>query len=106
MWPYTKKFNDLKTFDEWLQHKKESNEFDPYFICGMLLFVVAAFCLVTGYNAGMADKVNPSEIACSAVGMELASNQTTLYYANDFCVDARGVFHKVLINDGKVYIDK
>ena len=102
MWPYSKKFIDLKTFEDWLQHRKESNKIDaPFFAILVVIAIIMAYYV--GYSVGIIeDSGNAEKIACSAVGMEMVPEN----YVNKFCVDSNGTFHRVVVTDGKVYIDK
>ena len=102
MWPYSKKFKDLKTFEDYLQHKKESSKIDAPFFVGMVVLAIIAAYFV-GFTAGMLENIGDAEeIVCSAVGMEMVPEN----YVNKFCVDSNGTFHRVVVTDGKVYIDK
>jgi len=72
-----------------------------FFIIVAILAILMAYFF--GVTAGVLESsVDAEEIACSAVGMEAVSESSV----NKFCVDSNGTFHRVVVTDGKVYIDK
>jgi len=99
---YSKKFEELKSFDDWLQHEKEGNKIDMVFVLFILLVGIALVFWILGYGTGSGE-YDAEEVACSAVGMEALS---TSIYKDNYCVDSNGTFHRVVVTDGKVYIDK
>ena len=102
MWKIHKKdFKDLKSFDEWITWQKEYKVFDNksgwVFLAVILILCAYAIGYVQGFNF---DETDDNMIACTAVGMEHIVDGF-----DDFYVDSEGNWNRVVINDGKAFID-
>jgi len=100
---YSKKFDELKTFSDWLTWKQEDRLVSRLVVLVMAITIIAAGMYIIGFSQGY--YAHPTceayEAACSAVGMGHARSSSFAHV----CIDGEGNFHEIVIKEGKVHIE-